>query len=291
MTSNTPGKSRQYRIGEYARSMGVTPDFLKHYEEHGLLQVDQRESGYRYFAFDQSPKILECMRLKNYGVTIREMPELLDQLSGPDAARMLDEHVEALKRRVAKDSAVIKEHEAMMAWLAGREENRRRHGPADFIESDWEVREMEPLLYLPHSLTSQFLTDPTVHQLLPLWVDWMPVVKSALSIDISAIDHEKRQLPFRWGLIVRASDARRHDISVNSAVEVVPAGRVFIQHFARPDRPESGAALAERIQAVLDRMHALGLTPRGMLYMVMLMHARLKQPDHERYGFFAVPID
>lgn len=28
-----------YRIGDYARYMGVTPDFLKHYEENGLLEV------------------------------------------------------------------------------------------------------------------------------------------------------------------------------------------------------------------------------------------------------------
>lgn len=62
-----------YRIGEFAEYMGVTPDFLKHYEECGLLDVHHRENGYRYFNFDQCSRILEYMRLRNYGVTVKEM--------------------------------------------------------------------------------------------------------------------------------------------------------------------------------------------------------------------------
>ena len=30
---------RQYRIGDFARYLGVTAEFLKHYQESGLLDV------------------------------------------------------------------------------------------------------------------------------------------------------------------------------------------------------------------------------------------------------------
>ena len=33
---------RQYRIGDFARYLGVTAEFLKHYQESGLLDVTQR---------------------------------------------------------------------------------------------------------------------------------------------------------------------------------------------------------------------------------------------------------
>lgn len=49
---------RQYRIGDFARYLGVTAEFLKHYQESGLLDVTQRASGYRYYGFDQSARIL-----------------------------------------------------------------------------------------------------------------------------------------------------------------------------------------------------------------------------------------
>lgn len=58
---------RQYRIGDFARYLGVTAEFLKHYQESGLLDVTQRASGYRYYGFDQSARILQYMRLRNYG--------------------------------------------------------------------------------------------------------------------------------------------------------------------------------------------------------------------------------
>ena len=66
-----------YRIGEYAQKMGVTPDFLKYYEQLGVIHSQTRENGYRYYPFNQSYKILECMRLKSYGFSVREMEQLL----------------------------------------------------------------------------------------------------------------------------------------------------------------------------------------------------------------------
>ena len=62
--------------------MGVTPDFLKHYEECGLLDVHHRENGYRYFNFDQCSRILEYMRLRNYNrikTLQREISRLANQ--------------------------------------------------------------------------------------------------------------------------------------------------------------------------------------------------------------------
>ena len=42
----------QYRIGDFAHFLGVTPDFLKHYEEKGLLKAQHKKNGYRFFGFE-----------------------------------------------------------------------------------------------------------------------------------------------------------------------------------------------------------------------------------------------
>lgn len=44
----------QYRIGDFARFLGVTPDFLKHYEEKGLLKAQHKKNGYRFFGFEET---------------------------------------------------------------------------------------------------------------------------------------------------------------------------------------------------------------------------------------------
>ena len=50
---------KPYRIGEYARYMGVTPDFLKHYEQFGLITPSVAENGYRYYPFRESSRLLD----------------------------------------------------------------------------------------------------------------------------------------------------------------------------------------------------------------------------------------
>lgn len=76
-TKKKAADCRQYRIGDFARYLGVTAEFLKHYQESGLLDVTQRASGYRYYGFDQSARILQYLRLRNYGLSVKEMGPFL----------------------------------------------------------------------------------------------------------------------------------------------------------------------------------------------------------------------
>lgn len=294
--------ARSYRIGEYAKKMGVTPDFLKHYGEKGILDADQRDGGYRWYDFHQSPVILECMRLRNHGVTVREMKPLVTELSGPEALARIDDGMEMLRQRVLHDSAVIEEHERLKAWF----EARRIGVPVPDADGapapDWEVRPIEPLVFLPHSTGLTFLDDPKVPEILPAWVEWMPVVKSALGIrlppGISGIPEDAEGLPSRWGLVARESDAVRLRIPVNEVVTRIPGGRAFIAHFADADPADAADPVALRIRSVLDRLKLTGLTPAGEMFMVLRMHARMQGGvddsgtplRHERYGSFIVPL-
>lgn len=287
-----------YRIGEYARSMGVTPDFLKHYEENGLLYSKQRGGGYRFYAFHQSPVILECMRLRNYGVTVREMRPLIDELPAEEALEQLDLKTQALRRRIERDSAVVAEHERLKAWFAGRRDAARAAEAAGRPRwgSDWEVRETQAWLYLPHSTGLSFLDDPRIRGILPRWIDWMPVVKSSLSIEPPAegapAGTGSQELALSWGLIVKESDAHRYGIPLNEAVTRIPPGRAFLLHFLEPDRGDWEDVLEERSRFALKQIKALGLRLRGSIQMVLLMHARMNSDDgsHERCGFFLAPV-
>ena len=127
---------RQYRIGDFARYLGVTAEFLKHYQESGLLDVTQRASGYRYYGFDQSARILQYMRLRNYGISVKEMGPFLE--GGLDeAVGCLDAKVDEMRAQIERMQAVVEEHERIRLWF-----EERRAKPVD-----WEVCNMEPHLH------------------------------------------------------------------------------------------------------------------------------------------------
>ena len=104
--ANEDRKTR-YRIGDYARYMGVTPDFLKHYEQFGLVTPSVGENGYRYYPFRESSRLMDCLALRGYGVPLREMSVMVRE-DGADAfCRKLDERADALRRQIALQQAVV----------------------------------------------------------------------------------------------------------------------------------------------------------------------------------------
>lgn len=146
---------KQYRIGDFARHLGVTSDFLKHYEAAGLLKVQHRESGYRYYTFDQSAKVISCMRLRNYGVTVKEMGAM--HTDDPDKVfGLLDKKSEELEATVSRLQAVIGEHKRMRRWYEAHQGTM----------IDWEIREMEPRYFLPHTDEQDFRKDDRIFEAL-----------------------------------------------------------------------------------------------------------------------------
>ena len=163
--SEIPKKSkpisvRRYRIGDYAHYMGVGRDFLKHYEKCGLLSADHHDNGYRHFGFEQSSLILECMRLRNCGYTVREMGGMLRDLSGVEVRQSLHEAREALEKRIKHTQAIAAEIERLEEWFDIRQSQ----------PEDWEVTSAEGRYYLPHANGSQFLEDERIYEILPQWL-------------------------------------------------------------------------------------------------------------------------
>ena len=204
---------RHYRIGDYAKKMGVTPDLLKHYESMGLLQAQTTENGYRYYPFSESIPLLECFSLRNYNVPLQQIHDLLYKGSLTELQTALAERAEAFRQRITRDQAMIQEYEEFEHWL-GRMNSRNIY---------LLLEETEDVYFLPHSQQHNFLDDDRIQSLLPHWIEWMPVVKSCRKI----LYEEKADClrDAYWGLAVPASKAKAYGIPLNDVVERLPGGR------------------------------------------------------------------
>ena len=162
---------KQYRIGDYARYLGVTPDLLKHYEDVGIIQSMRSESGYRYYPFYTTMFLIESIRLRNYGLTLREIRDILTVHSADNARveALLAEKMEILGQEINLDQALREDYDAFLRWkesLGG-------------LNRDWEIRRSRPMLFLPHTDGYDFLEDPRIYEVLNQWMSYIPIVKSA----------------------------------------------------------------------------------------------------------------
>jgi effector-binding domain-containing protein len=113
------------KIGEFSRLARVTVKALRYYDELGLIKPAQMDewSGYRYYALDQLPRLNRILALKDLGLALEQIGQLLDK-------GMSREHLEGillgkqseLQQRMRDDQLLLAKVEARLRQLAEEEQ-------------------------------------------------------------------------------------------------------------------------------------------------------------------------
>jgi len=106
-----------FKIGVFAQVSRVSVKTLRHYDEIGLLKptyVDE-ESGYRYYALEQLPRLNRILALKDLGFSLEQIAASLSRDVSPERLRaMLAARQEELRRQVQDETARLARVEARL---------------------------------------------------------------------------------------------------------------------------------------------------------------------------------
>ena len=80
---------RKYPIGTFARMAGVSTHFLKFYEEKGILHPVVQDNGYRTYDIRDASFVLECRRMKNMGLSVKEIEKAINDSTPAETAQLL----------------------------------------------------------------------------------------------------------------------------------------------------------------------------------------------------------
>lgn len=241
-----PFTLQDYRIGTFAKRMGVSPHFLKYYEEAGILKPRVRENGYRYYTLWDASIVMECKQMKNMGFSVKESGHIVTQGTADALAQLLEQHERQLDAEAERKRRTVLAMENLRAALrfCAREE--------------WNIRTAEPRWFLPHTSEQRFSEDPGVYAQLPDWVEAMPIVRSAQRLTRRPDGSWKPE----WGLCVRAQDAAAAGLSPAPPAVLLPAVRVFEQYTSyRVDKVNAGPQHDARYARLMARLAAMHLTP------------------------------
>ena len=92
----------QLKVGELARSSGLTVRTLHHYDEIGLLKPSGRsDSGYRLYSQDDVARLHGIQALRHLGLALNDIAGLLDgEQASPEL--ILEQQMRALDREIAQ---------------------------------------------------------------------------------------------------------------------------------------------------------------------------------------------
>ncbi|GAA1290665.1 MerR family transcriptional regulator [Planotetraspora silvatica] len=109
-----------FSIGDFARLGRVSVRMLRHYDALGLLRparVDQA-TGYRYYEAGQLSRLNRLLALKDLGLSLHEVGQILEEKVGLDELRgMLRLRQAELEAQVADDTARLARVEARLRMI------------------------------------------------------------------------------------------------------------------------------------------------------------------------------
>src|SRR5512136_843400 len=112
------------RIGDFSRIARVSVQTLRYYDDLGLLkpvEVD-RYTGYRYYTFDQLPRLNRILALKDLGLSLEQIAQLLKHDLPAEQLRGM------LVLKQAEMGQQMQEMQAQMRRVAGRLRQIEREG-------------------------------------------------------------------------------------------------------------------------------------------------------------------
>ena len=241
--------AQNYAIGDFAKKAGVATHFLKFYEEKGILHPRVQENGYRYYDIRDASLVLECFRMKNMGLSVRQIEKGINDCTEQEVAEMLQQRENVLQSQL---------HEQQM-HLLGLQNLRVALRLCE--QGEWSVRTVPDVWYLPHTIGKEFVQDSRIYDQLPQWLDWMPVVTSA-QIARGNDAHAERM---EWGLGLEQVEAALLGFAPQEPAQLLHLGRV-LEIYCSWEIPAEHGSEKGLYQYCMERARALNLVPEPVMF-------------------------
>lgn len=241
--------ARKYAIGDFARKAGVSTHFLKFYEEKGILHPTVQENGYRHYDIRDASLVLECFRMKNMGLSVRQIEKGVNNCTEQEVVEMLEQREKVFQKQIRTQQMHLQGLHNLRAALRLCERN------------EWSVRTVPDVWYLPHTIGREFVQDDRIYEQLPGWLEWMPVVTSAQIIYGNDEGAERME----WGLGLEQAEAELLGFAPQDPARLLHLGRV-LEIYCSWDIPEEKGSKQGLYRHCMERARALNLVPEPVLF-------------------------
>lgn len=256
---------RHYKIGEFAKNLGVSAGFLKHHEKYGLLKPEVAESGYRYYEFHQAMLVVQCIRLQNMGFTSKEISEILNHTISADMRQLFEEKREIITGKYRFYQEMLR----YLDQLSGSGEEREE-AEAGREGGEWSILRPEPFYYVENACEGQFAGNEERYEAALRWNEYMPMVETCSRFErtgsapcLSSVGQ------WYMGLRISKGAADRLNIFRNGETRLVEPEKCLVYHVRERrkrnlESPEKAVELILEEPLKLCRRH--GFAVAGDIY-------------------------
>lgn len=245
-----------FRIGEFCKEFGISPETLKYYDRQGILApIWKDESSYRYYGGFQSVHLAEYYALTQIGFTLNEAKDLLKYASLQEFIvkfqEKYDKRQEEQKRQEEISKSLLKKLNALRCVKESQ---------------NWYIE------WIPDSCfcTSNGKKGDNY----TWWKDGLVLPEIWQSARLCSNEKQELQIDFqtqRWGCFISAE--KRNLFSNKWKIESIQGGRYLIHYNSIPAEYDNEKKLSDKVwdfSSSLQLIQKHNLTPRGDLYQCRL---------------------
>lgn len=196
-------REQAWKVGELARSTGLTVRTLHHYDQVGLLSPSHRTaSGHRLYGPEDVARLQQIRSLRELGFSLDEVREFLER---PDASprRVVRMHVERLREQIAMQRRLCERLEAIADSLDRAEEV----SAADLLRT-MEMMSMYEKYYTPEQLEElkqrrETVGEDRIREVEAEWPRLTAEVRAEMQNGTDPADPRVQELARRWMGLVR----------------------------------------------------------------------------------------
>lgn len=313
---------RHYKIGEFAKNLGVSTGFLKHHEKYGLLKPKVADSGYRYYEFHQAMLVVQCIRLQNMGFTSKEISDILNHTASADMGALFEQKKDLIEQkyhlyeemlRYLDSLAPEREGGSGTGQTPGTEYGSNAnltsgtgHGSGAALASgaehdlnrassqDWCILRPEPFYYVENASCGRFVGNEDRYEIALRWNEYMPMVETCARFEgLAPAPHMDSVGNWHMGLRVVRSTAQRLNIFLNREVRLVEPDKCLVYHVHEKRKrniDNRNKAMCLILERPLDICRKHGFSIAGDIYSVQKFCSTAQEENYIEETVM-IPVD
>lgn len=206
-----------YKIGDFATYLGVTPDLIKHYEKFDILKSEKKgSSNYRYYNFRQSPKIFHSKMYQKMGFSLKEISFLLNIATTEELLGNLYDKRDALEFTIKKETFILQNINKIIKYCEEIKNNT--------FDGSWFINDIESFYFFPHAenfqYNSEFIEDMPINE----WIESLPITELCTKI-ILENNVLKKEI---HGFSVNADYAESMHLKLHPYINKIPVQKMLV---------------------------------------------------------------
>lgn len=261
---------KRYSVGQMAKSMGVSAQTLRHYEEMGLVESQRNEQNqYREFSMRDNKILMQTGLYRSMGFSLKEIRSLFKEYQGEEVQEAFDRRIDEVDQQIEE---LIQLKEELKEYAAYIQMAVERTGEC------W-INEEDKIFYGVLKKGSGLAIEGESIEELIHFQKKAPHIRQGFRVSLDRIMNASEPFDFQYGVFLKQEWAEKYchaDEIKNYKIELKgPIAHQIIK---------SSLFSADLFKPLLDYADTHGYKPAGDFYGIAL-YMNYVEEDQDYFDF------